>query len=184
MNAFLIVFLIFIAIILILVGLFLITGLGGSPYVPTERKDLEEVFTKLCPLKKTDLLIDLGAGDGIILEAAARHGARAIGIEINPVLVFLTNRRLFRTLKNRRATMKCHDIYQYKFPQETTVVYAYLSDFMMPKAFAHAQDEADRLGKPLKFIANAFYLKNHDAVKQVGQYYLYELKPKTGSKTS
>lgn len=40
----------------------------------------------LANIQPTELIVDLGSGDGRILIAAARSGARAIGIEINPVL--------------------------------------------------------------------------------------------------
>ena len=66
----LIIALVIIAIFLI----FMLPGLTGAPYVPTLKKNLNAAFKKLYPMKKTDLLIDLGAGDGVVLKAAASTG--------------------------------------------------------------------------------------------------------------
>ena len=56
-------------------------------YVPTPDAVIEAML-ELAQVKKTDVVYDLGSGDGSILIMAARkYGARGVGIEINPVLV-------------------------------------------------------------------------------------------------
>ena len=54
------------------------------PYVPTTEAAVKAML-KLGDVKKTDVLYDLGCGDGRIVIAAARDfGARAVGIDIDP----------------------------------------------------------------------------------------------------
>lgn len=54
------------------------------PYVPTTEEAVKAML-KLAGVKKTDVVYDLGCGDGRIVVAAAReYGARAVGIDINP----------------------------------------------------------------------------------------------------
>ena len=54
------------------------------PYVPTTEAAVDAML-KLASVKKTDVVYDLGCGDGRIVIAAARdYGARAVGIDINP----------------------------------------------------------------------------------------------------
>jgi SAM-dependent methyltransferase len=54
------------------------------PYVPTTEKAVVEML-KLAGVKKTDVVYDLGCGDGRIVVAAAKtYGARAVGVDINP----------------------------------------------------------------------------------------------------
>jgi hypothetical protein len=54
------------------------------PYVPTPQHVVDEML-RLGGVKKGDFLIDLGSGDGRIVVSAARdHGARGIGIDLNP----------------------------------------------------------------------------------------------------
>src|SRR5262245_45198186 len=55
-----------------------------APYVPTPQ-DVVERMLALADLKKTDLIIDLGCGDGRIpITAAKKYGARGLGVDIDP----------------------------------------------------------------------------------------------------
>lgn len=56
------------------------------PYVPTP-PGLVEKMLDLADVKAADYLIDLGCGDGRIALAAARRGARAMGVDIDPVRI-------------------------------------------------------------------------------------------------
>lgn len=154
--------------------LFLLPGIIGAPYVPSEQKDLEMAFTKLYKLSKKDLVVDLGAGDGIVLMAATAHGAKAVGIEINPVLAAWTK---FKLRKTKNATIKCGDMYKFELPAETTVIYAYAERFTVPRLYKRLQKEAKRLNKTIYLISNAFDFKEIKAEKHIAPYYLYEIKP-------
>ena len=57
------------------------------PYVPTDEKIVAEML-KVAKVKKTDVLYDLGSGDGrIVITAAKKFGTRGTGIELLPQLV-------------------------------------------------------------------------------------------------
>ena len=57
------------------------------PYVPTA-PDLVAAMLKLADVHKGDILYDLGCGDGrIVIAAAKQYGARATGIDIDPVRI-------------------------------------------------------------------------------------------------
>jgi SAM-dependent methyltransferase len=57
------------------------------PYVPTTEAAVEAML-KLADVKKTDIVYDLGCGDGrIVVAAAKKFGAHAVGIDINPVRI-------------------------------------------------------------------------------------------------
>jgi hypothetical protein len=53
------------------------------PYVPTPDAAVERML-EMGEVTAEDYLIDLGSGDGRIPIAAARRGARALGVEIDP----------------------------------------------------------------------------------------------------
>lgn len=58
-----------------------------SVFVPTPQ-DIVVKMLKLAEVKKTDILYDLGSGDGrIVITAAKDHGCRAIGYELDKELV-------------------------------------------------------------------------------------------------
>ena len=57
------------------------------PYVPTTEAAVKAML-KLADVKKTDIVYDLGCGDGrIVIAAAKEYGARGVGIDINPVRI-------------------------------------------------------------------------------------------------
>lgn len=142
----------------------------GAPYVPSRKKELAKAFDELYPLSKGDVLIDIGSGDGIVLREAAKRQARAIGYELNPVLVLIS-----RLLSRRQPLVETYltDFWFVQLPPETTVVYVFGESRDITKMASKVADEARRLGKPLAFISYGFIVPNVKHVKKVGAYYLY-----------
>ena len=68
-------------------------GLPGqvAPFVVMDERDVQAALT-LAEVGRGDRLIDLGSGDGRIVIAAARRGAEALGIELDPSLVMKARR--------------------------------------------------------------------------------------------
>jgi predicted RNA methylase len=57
-------------------------------FVPTPFEDID-VFFHLAPVSSTDVVYDLGSGDGRLLFAALEKGAgKAVGVELNPELIY------------------------------------------------------------------------------------------------
>ncbi len=78
------------AVSVLLTVLFLITCMKAqqveihAPYVET-LPHVVDAMLKLAKLKKSDVIYDLGCGDGrIVIAAAKRYGCRGVGIDINP----------------------------------------------------------------------------------------------------
>ena len=70
---------------LVLVITFAWTGFLGAPWVPTSMKMVHKMLT-MAGVGPEDLVYDLGCGDGrMIITAARDFGARAVGIEIDPL---------------------------------------------------------------------------------------------------
>ena len=160
--------------ILLIVMIFLVTSLTGAPYVPTLRKDFEKALKKLIKLSDKDLLIDLGAGDGVILDIASKTGAKALGIELNPILALII---CFRFRHNPNVSVKCRNFYRFTFPKETTVIYTFAVGPHIEPIYRKIKIESTRLKKPLDFISNAFNLKDLKPEKKVGTWYLYKILP-------
>jgi SAM-dependent methyltransferase len=58
-----------------------------TPFVPTPQPVVDEML-QLARVSATDVVYDLGSGDGrIVIVAAQRYGARGVGVEIEPTLV-------------------------------------------------------------------------------------------------
>jgi tRNA G37 N-methylase Trm5 len=61
-----------------------------APYVPTP-EDVVERMLNLANVKAGDVVYDLGCGDGRIPIAAAKRGARGVGVDIDPVRIRESN---------------------------------------------------------------------------------------------
>lgn len=79
------------------------------PYVATKKEKLQTII-KLANIKKKETVVDLGSGDGRLLYLAAEKGAKAIGYEINPYLVFYT--RIRAKLKRLQITVLKQDLWK------------------------------------------------------------------------
>lgn len=146
----------------------------GAPYVPSKRRELERVFRDMYELHPSDLLVDIGSGDGIVLRAAARRGARAVGYELNPGLVLIA-RLLSRRYKGVKVLMR--NMWGVHFPPETTVVYVFAVSRDIEKVARKVQQEATRLGKPLAVISYGCYIPHMTALTSLGAHHLYTFTP-------
>jgi SAM-dependent methyltransferase len=162
----------------IVLGIVLIFGLvvfRGAPYVPSHRRYVRQAFTKkLYEVTADDVLLDVGSGDGVVLRLAAARGAHAIGYEINPILVAISQ---LLARKNPRIETRLSDFWRTAFPDNTTVVYAFAVTRDMPKLATKMQYEADRLGRPLWLITYGADMPAKKPVKILQAHTLYEFEP-------
>ena len=93
-------------------------------WVPTPPALVEKMLD-LARLTAQDRLVDLGSGDGVVVIAAARRGARARGIEYDSRLVELSKRRAIEAGVSARTTFVRGDIFETNF-SDADVVTAFL----------------------------------------------------------
>ena len=94
-------------------------------FVPTPN-DVAARMLALAKVAKEDLVYDLGSGDGrLLIEAAKRHGCRAIGIEIKHELCELSRERARQADLSKLVTIREEDLFQSNF-DDATVVALYL----------------------------------------------------------
>lgn len=63
---------------------FFYTRFLGAEYYPTTRRKMQKML-EYASLKKSDVVYDLGCGDGRLVIASARKCRKALGIEIDPL---------------------------------------------------------------------------------------------------
>jgi precorrin-6B methylase 2 len=106
-------------------------------WVPS-KIDIVHKMLDAVQVQPSDIVYDLGSGDGIItIEAAKKYGARAVGIEYNGNLVALAQRNAQRAgLPQERVSFRQGDVFVEDF-SEATVVTLYMGESinarLMPK---------------------------------------------------
>jgi SAM-dependent methyltransferase len=101
--------------------------LADVPDVRTPNEVAREIL-KLAGVTRDDVVYDLGSGDGrIVIEAAREHGARGVGIEIDPRLIAASERYARRARVSDRVRFLQQDLFQSDL-HEATVVTLYLSN--------------------------------------------------------
>ncbi|XP_023332505.1 uncharacterized protein LOC111704491 [Eurytemora carolleeae] len=69
-----------------------------SPFVATPQKAIDLILDTL-QISKTDYLVDLGCGHGTInITAAKRYGASDLGVDIEPELIAIANKSIYRDM--------------------------------------------------------------------------------------
>src|SRR5690606_6830044 len=90
-------------------------------WVPTNDALVERML-RMAQVKPTDLVYDLGAGDGKIAIAAARDfGARSVGVEYNPDMVELANCLVKADGVEGKTKIIHGDIFETDFSKATVV---------------------------------------------------------------
>ena len=97
-------------------------------WVPTPPELVEEMLD-MAKVTSSDFVIDLGSGDGRIAIAAAKRGARAMGIEYNPEMVALSNRYASLAQVTDRVKFVKADIFESDLSQ-ATVITMYLLPYL------------------------------------------------------
>jgi SAM-dependent methyltransferase len=79
------------------------------PFVPTPENVVDKMI-ELAGVKKGDVVYDLGSGDGRIVIAAAKRGAKAVGFEIDPDLVAESRANIQKAGVQASAEIRNQDI--------------------------------------------------------------------------
>ncbi|MGA3099923.1 MAG: class I SAM-dependent methyltransferase [Bryobacteraceae bacterium] len=91
------------------------------PFVPTTEEAVQAML-KLADVKKTDVVYDLGCGDGRIVVAAAKNfGARAVGIDINPVRIAEAKENAKKAGVENLVRFEENDLFEADFHEATVV---------------------------------------------------------------
>ena len=95
-------------------------------WVPTPQ-ELVEKMLDMAQVTPQDIVMDLGSGDGRNIIAAAKRGARAIGVEYNPDMVALSRRKAQEAGVADKATFIQGDMYEADISKATV-----LALFLLP----------------------------------------------------
>lgn len=91
-------------------------------------EDMVEKMLDMARVTPRDFVIDLGSGDGRNVIAAARRGARALGVEFNPDLVELSKRNAASAGVAGRAQFEQGDMFKADISRATVLVLFLIPD--------------------------------------------------------
>ena len=139
----------------------------GAPYLPTLKKQTDEALD-LIDLKPGQTLLELGAGDGRVMRAAARRGLTVVGIELNPLLCLVAVAVTWRYRK--QVTVICGDFWRTKWPPADGI-FVFLLEKYMPKLDKSIVQQSTH---KVKVVSYTFTFPNRQPVKTHGPLQLYE----------
>lgn len=146
----------------------LLAFVTGAPFVPSQTNTARRMV-ELAQLKKGMTIYDLGSGDGRILFLAAAQGARAIGIEINPYLVWYARVRAALSPWRTHISLKWESLWKTRL-HDADVVFVYLLPWRM-------QELAAKLERELKsgslVVSNSFIFPKWKQIRCDDQKHVY-----------
>lgn len=147
----------------------LVQGLGNTtlirqvPYVPTPQ-DIVEKMLELAKVTPDDVVYDLGSGDGrIVITAAQKYGAHAVGVEINPDLYRESSGRIKELGLDDRAQILCEDMFDVSVHRATVVTM-----YLLTSSNEKLRPKLDRELRPgTRIVCHDFHVPGWDAEKIV-----------------
>lgn len=153
--------LIMVAIVVLIILFYVLGGMGffwsrfSVPYVPSKRKAVKKMI-EAAEFKGGEIVVDLGCGDGRIVFAAEKAGAKkSIGIEISPFVYLIARfKKLFSRTKNSHILFG--NFYKHPEVLSADVLFMFLLPAAMEKFFF---DVWPKLKPGTRIISNAFYVE-------------------------
>ena len=130
-------------------------------WVPTP-PELVEKMLDLAGVTPRDFVMDLGSGDGRNIIAAAKRGARAVGVEFNPDMVGLSNRLAKEAGVADKAQFVQGDMYVADISKANV-----LALFLLPSNMLILRPKFLDLQPGSRIVSNTFTIQDWTADEQV-----------------
>jgi SAM-dependent methyltransferase len=120
-------------------------------YVPTPQ-NVVDAMLEMAHVTAADVVYDLGSGDGRIpITAAARYGARGVGIEIEPRLVREANDNAAKARVTDRVLFLTQDLFETDLSPATVVTL-----FLLPRINQQLMPALKRLRPGTRIVSHLF----------------------------
>jgi Methyltransferase domain len=126
-------------------------------WVPTPDALVQKMLD-MAKVTPSDILIDLGSGDGKTVIAAAKRGVRASGIEYNPDMVALSERRAREAGVSNMATFAKADLFESDFSKATVITM-----FLLPDINLRLRPKILDLKPGTRIVSNSFTMGEWEA---------------------
>lgn len=126
-------------------------------WVPTP-DHLVEAMLDAAKVTQEDFVIDLGSGDGRIVIAAARRGARAVGIEYNPDMTALSRRKAEEAGVADTASFQTADIFESDLNPATVITM-----YLLPQLNLRLRPTLLNLKPGTRIVSHSFTMDDWEA---------------------
>jgi uncharacterized protein (TIGR03000 family) len=129
---------------------------GDVVYWPTPQNVVDKML-EMAEVKKSDLVYDLGCGDGrIVVTAAKKYGAKGVGVDINPKRIKESLANVKKNDVENLVTIKKADIFKDKIGlSDATVVTLYL----LPDLNVRLMPQLEKLKPGTRIVSHDFAMK-------------------------
>jgi SAM-dependent methyltransferase len=136
-----------------------VVGQAGKDvvWVPTPPEMVEKMLD-IAKVTPQDYVIDLGSGDGRNVIAAARRGARALGVEFNNDMVELSKRRAVEAGVGDKAQFVQGDMYAADISKANVMAL-----FLLPSNMLQLRSKFFDLAPGSRIVSNTFGMEGWDA---------------------
>ena len=122
-------------------------------WVPSPAETVEKMLD-LAAVTPRDFVVDLGSGDGRLVIAAARRGARALGVEYDPKMVALAERNAAVAGVSDRARFAQGDMFEADFSQASV-----LALFLLPQNLRRLAPKFLALAPGTRIVTNTYRIE-------------------------
>ena len=139
----------------------------GAPFLPTLKPQVKKAID-LIDLNPGQTLLELGSGDGRILNEAAKRKIYCIGYELNPILVIYS---MWLTRKNRKyIKIRMRNYWNIELPKCDGVFVFLLTPYMEKLDKKIVKEKHGRV----KLVSFAFEIPNKKPDKTLDGLFLYK----------
>jgi len=141
-------------------------ALTSGPFVPSSKKRYMNMLM-LADLKPSDVVYDLGFGDGRLIFNAAPHVKKAVGYDLSiPLVVFAKIKAL---IKGSKVQIRFGNIWHQDY-SDANVIFCYLLPRAMDQFFVEIWP---KLKPGARVVSNAFQIHHLQPTKQIEKVFLY-----------
>jgi SAM-dependent methyltransferase len=132
------------------------------PYIPTTETAVKAML-ELAAVKSSDIVYDLGCGDGrIVIAAAKSYGARGVGIDIDPALIREAKQNARQAGVERRVEFREQDLFLANFREATVVTL-----FLLPAVNKRLLPQLEALKPGTRIVSNTFEIGDWKPVREI-----------------
>src|SRR5260221_77608 len=126
-------------------------------WVPTPDEVVDRMLT-MAQVGPNDFHMDLGSGDGKIVIAAAKRGAKALGIEYNPDMVKVAQDNAAKAGMSDKASFRRADIFQTDFSQATVITL-----YLLPALNMRLRPQLLAMKPGTRVVSHSFTMEDWEA---------------------